>query len=207
MMATQVKQPLHTRMKVTSNYLHFIILYSIISNTDTVMASPPKGTILAYRSSGLTGGVFWGRAWGNAINIGNPAEVWEEMDVFREGLGQKQVKGKIHFYISNLNPPNVDITKSSFIANVSDISKCQTIQDVIGCGSQGYLPIRCKIAKFSGKYILITLHRTYLWPLQIEDGWSVQGHFESIVKCKPMDEDYVEWLDDEQNRKIVLFWV
>ena len=76
------------------------MLYSTLSNTDTLMASPPKGTIPAYGSSRSTGGVFRGRALGNAINIGDAAEVWEEMDIFREGLGQKQVKGKIHFYIS-----------------------------------------------------------------------------------------------------------
>ena len=143
------------------------MLYSTLSNTDTLMASPPKGTIPAYGSSCSTGGVFRGRALGNAINIGDAAEVWEEMDIFREGLAQKQVKGKIHFYISNLNPPDVDITKSSFIANVSDISKCQTIQDVIGRGSRDYSPIRRKFARFSGKYILITLHRTCLSSLQI----------------------------------------
>ena len=143
------------------------MLYSTLSNADTLMASPSKGTIPAYGSSRSTGGVLRRRALGNAINTGDAAEVWEEMDVFREGLAQKQVKGKIHFYISNLNPPDVDITKSSFIANVSDISKCQTIQDVIGRGSRDYSPIQRKFAKFSGKYILITLHRTCLSPLQI----------------------------------------
>ena len=49
----------------------------------------------------LTGGIFWGRAVGNAINIGDAVAIWEEMDVFREGLAQKPVKGKIHLYISN----------------------------------------------------------------------------------------------------------
>ncbi|EDR13063.1 uncharacterized protein LACBIDRAFT_322483 [Laccaria bicolor S238N-H82] len=105
---------------------------------DTVMASPPKGTIPAYGSSCSTGGVFLGKALGNAIKISDAVKVWEEMDVSREGLAQKPVKGKIHFYISNLNPPDIDITKSSFIANVSDISKFETIQDVIGLGSQDY---------------------------------------------------------------------
>ena len=51
-------------------------------------------------SSCLTGGVFWGRALGNAINIGDAVAIWEEMDIFREGLAQKPVKGKIHLYIS-----------------------------------------------------------------------------------------------------------
>ena len=123
-------------MKVPFIFLCLIILYSTFSNTDAVMASPPEGTIPAYGPSCLTGGVFWGRALGNAINIGDAVAVWEEMDVFREGLAQKPVKGKTHCYISNLNPPDIDITKSSFIANVSDISKCKTIQDVIGCGCQ-----------------------------------------------------------------------
>ncbi|KIJ91262.1 hypothetical protein K443DRAFT_14553, partial [Laccaria amethystina LaAM-08-1] len=88
-------------------------------------------------------------ALGNAINIGDANEVWEGMDVFTEGLAQKPTKGKIHFYISNLNPPDVDLTKSSFIANVHDINKCETIQDVIGRSSQDYSPIRHKFAKFS----------------------------------------------------------
>ena len=136
MMAIKVKQQLPTKMKVPYFFLCLIILYSTFSNTDTVMASPPKGTIPAYGSSWSTGGVFRGRAVGNAINIGDAAEVWEEMDIFREGLDQKPVKGKIHFYISNLNPPDINITKSSFIANVSNISKCKTIQDVIGHGSR-----------------------------------------------------------------------
>ena len=167
MMAIKVKQQLHTKIKVPFILLCLIIFYSTFSNTDTVMASPPKGTIPAYGSSRSTGGVFRGRAVGNAINMGDAVEVWEDMDVFREGLAQKPVKGKIHFYISNLNPPDIDITKSSFITNVSDISKCETIQDVIGRGSRDYSPIRRKFAKFSGKYILITLHRTCLSPLQI----------------------------------------
>ena len=134
MMAIKVKQQLHTKMKVPFILLCLIILYSTFSNTDTVMG-PPKETIPAYGSSCSTGGVFQGRAVGNAINIGNAVEVWEEMDVFREGLAQKPVKGKIHFCISNLNSPDIDIIKSSCIANVSDISKCETIQDVIGRGS------------------------------------------------------------------------
>jgi hypothetical protein len=131
------------------------------------MASPPKGGIPAYGSSRSTGGIFRGKALGNAINIGDANEVWEGMDVFTEGLAQKPTKGKIHFYISNLNPPDVDLTKSSFIANVHDINKCETIQDVIGRGSRDYSPIRHKFAKFSGEYQLITLHRTCLSPLQI----------------------------------------
>jgi hypothetical protein len=82
------------------------------------MASPPKGGVPAYGSSRSTGGVFRGKALGNAMNIGDANEVWEEMDIFTEGLAQKPVKGKIHFYISSLNPPDVDITQSSFIANI-----------------------------------------------------------------------------------------
>ena len=30
-----------------------------------------------------------------------------------------------------------------------------------------------------------------------------QGHFELIMKRKQMDEDYVESLEDEQNKKII----
>jgi hypothetical protein len=99
------------------------------------MASLPKGGIPAYGSSHSTGRMFRGKALGNAINIGDANEVWEGMDVFTEGLAQKPTKGKIHFYVSNLNPPDVDLTKSSFIANVHDINKCETIQDVIGRSS------------------------------------------------------------------------
>ena len=66
-------------MKVPFIFLCLIILYSTFSNTDTVMASPPEGTIPAYGPSCLTGGVFWGRALGNAINIGDAVAVWEEI--------------------------------------------------------------------------------------------------------------------------------
>ena len=62
MMAIKVKQQLPTKMKVPFFFLCLIILYSTFSNTDTVMASPPKGTIPAYGSSHSTGGVFRGRA-------------------------------------------------------------------------------------------------------------------------------------------------
>jgi hypothetical protein len=110
------------------------------------MASPPKGGVPAYGSSRSTGGVFRGKALGNAMNIGDANEIWEGMDIFTEGLAQKPIKGKIHFYISSLNPPDVDITQSSFIANVHDISKCETIQDVISRGSRDYSPIRRKSA-------------------------------------------------------------
>jgi hypothetical protein len=108
------------------------------------IASPPKGVVPAFGSSRSTGGVFRGRALGNAMNIGDANEVWEEMDIFTKGLAQKPIKGKIHFYISNLNPPDVDITQSSFIANVHDIGKCETIQDVISRGSRDNSPIRRK---------------------------------------------------------------
>ena len=150
------RQQLHTMMKVQFILLCLIILYSTFSDPDTVMASPPKGTIPAYGPWCATGGVFWGKALGNAINIGDAVAV---------------IKGKIHFYISNLNPPDISITKSSFIANVSDISKCETIQDVIGRGCQDYSPIRCKFTQFSGKYILIPLHMTCLSPIQTWRRW------------------------------------
>jgi len=110
------------------------------------MASPPKGGVPAYGSSCSTGGVFQGKALGDAMNIGDANEVWEEMDIFTEGLAQKPIKGKVHFYISNLNPPDVNIVQSSYIANIHDISKCQTIQDVISHGSRDYSPIQRKFA-------------------------------------------------------------
>ena len=120
-------------------YYHCLVLskrfrHFLVGSSLSVMAIKVKQQF-AYGSSCSTGGVFQGRAEGNAINIGGAVEVREGMDVFREGPVQKPVKGKIHFYISNLNPPDIDITKSSFIANVSNISKCEIIQDVIGCGS------------------------------------------------------------------------
>ena len=60
-----------------------------------------------------TGGVFQGRALGNAINIGDAAEVWEEMDVFREGLGQKQVKGNMQTMFQPLE--ELQIKKQPFL--------------------------------------------------------------------------------------------
>ena len=65
----------------------------LVGSSLSVMAIKVKQQ-LAYGSSCSTGGVFQGRAEGNAINIGDAVEVWEDMDVFREGPVQKPVKAK-----------------------------------------------------------------------------------------------------------------
>ena len=36
-----------------------------------------------------------------------------------------------------------------------------------------------------------------------EDGWNIQGHYETIVGHQPKEEDYIEWPD----KKVILFLV
>ena len=48
---------------------------------------------------------------------------------------------------------------------------------------------------FSGDHLLTSLHRSsilsfYPW---WEDGWNIQGCYETIVGCQPKAEDYIEW--------------
>jgi hypothetical protein len=105
------------------------------------MYSPPKELIPAYGSSRSTGGTFRGRAVGNTFNIADVGQVWGDND----RPDGEPTKGKIYLYISDLNPALVDISQSSFIANVYDTAKCQTVQDLMKRGSRDYSPIRSKL--------------------------------------------------------------
>jgi hypothetical protein len=123
------------------------------------MASPEK-SIPAYGSSHSTGGVFRGRAQGNTFNMADASDVWDDINIYTSDQAVKAEKGKIYFYISDLNPPEVDTTHPSFTATIYDINKCQTIQQVIEHGSHDYSPIRCKLFIFTCYNLLIKLHRS-----------------------------------------------
>ena len=116
--------------------------YKII---DVVMLSPPKTKIPAYGSSRSSGGVIRGKAHGNTFNMGDVNAVWDDMNVFSDNPAEKPVQGKIHTYVSDLNPSEIDISQSSFITKVHDINKWQTIQEIIRRSSEDYSPIHCKL--------------------------------------------------------------
>jgi hypothetical protein len=77
--------------------------------------------------------------------MGCADEIWDEMDVFSSNPVEKPVPGKIHTFVSDLNPSEVDITQSSFITKVYDINKCQTIQEIVQHSSEDYSPICHKL--------------------------------------------------------------
>jgi hypothetical protein len=91
------------------------------------------------------GGVIRGKAQGNTFNMGDADAIWDEMDMFASNPVEKPVPGKIHTFVSDLNPSKVDITQSSFVTKVYDINKCQTVQEIVQRSSQDYSPIRCKL--------------------------------------------------------------
>lgn len=107
------------------------------------MHSPPKERIPAHGSFYSTGGIFQGRAVGNTPNIADFGQGWGD---FADG---EPTKGKIYLYISDLDPLVVDIAQPSFIANVYDTAKCQTVQDLMEQGSHDYSPIRSKSFLYS----------------------------------------------------------
>ena len=116
--------------------------YKII---DVVMLSPPKTKIPAYGSSRSSGGVIRGKAHGNTFNMGDVNAVWDDMNVFSDNPAEKPVPGKIHTYVSDLNPSEIDISQLSFVTKVHDINKCQTIQEIVHHSFEDYSPIRRKL--------------------------------------------------------------
>ena len=109
---------------------------------DVTMHSPPKDSIPAYGSSRSTGGTLRGHAFGNTFNMGDVDAVWDDINKYTNNPDGEPKKGKIHLYISELNPSVVDITQPDFVATIYDTGKCQTIQDVMKLGSRNYSPIR-----------------------------------------------------------------
>jgi hypothetical protein len=148
------------------------------------MHSPPKEPIPAYGSSRSTGGSLRGHAVGNTFNIADADQVWGGFN----SLDGEPTKGKIYLYISDLNPAVVDISQSSFIVNVYDIAKCQTIQDLMKRGSRDYSPIR---------------RPAYRLFIRDEDDWCAQGRYESIINRTSMAEDYIKWMKDENNKYFI----
>jgi hypothetical protein len=119
------------------------------------MHSPPKDSIPAYGSSRSTQGILRGRAYGNTFNMGDVEDVWGDINRYNNHPDGEPTKGKIHLYISEQSPSVVDISQSAFVATVYDISKCQTVQDVIKLGSRNYSPIRSKLFLFFSAKVLI----------------------------------------------------
>jgi hypothetical protein len=104
----------------------------------------PKKSIPAYGASRSTGGVFRGRAQGNTFNIADAPDVWDDINLYADNPVEKPEKGKIHFYLSNLSPAEVDVSQSSFTTTIYDIKQFDTIQTLIARGSRDYSPIRRK---------------------------------------------------------------
>lgn len=127
----------------------FVDIDILIYILDITMHSPPKEHIPAYGSSRSTGGTFRGRAVGNTFNIADVRQVWGDVNC-SDG---EPIKGKIYLYISDLNPAVVDISQSSFVVNVYDTAKCQTVQDLMKRGSRDYSPIRSKLLIYIGCFI------------------------------------------------------
>jgi hypothetical protein len=111
---------------------------------DILMASP-KENILAHGSSRSTGGVFRGRPQGNTFNMADANDVWDDMNIYADNPLEKPKKGKIHFYILDLNPSEVDMAQSSFTATIHNVKNFQSFQDVIVRGSYDYSPICHKL--------------------------------------------------------------
>ena len=133
-------------------YLLIVILIYIL-DVDVTMRSPPKNSVPAYGSSRSTQGVLRGRAVGNTFNMGDVEAVWDDINKFDNHPDGESKKGKIYIYLSTQNPSSIDITCSDFAATVSDIARCQTIQDVMKLSSRNYSPIRSKdIISFSTIY-------------------------------------------------------
>ena len=114
---------------------------------DVLMASP-KENIPAHGSSCSAGGVFRGHAQGNTFNMADANDIWNDMNIYADDPLEKPEKGKIHFYISDLNPSEIDMAQPSFTATIHNINKFQSFQNVIAHGSHDYSPIRRKLYIF-----------------------------------------------------------
>ena len=53
-----------------------------------------------------------------AFNMGDANAVWKDMDVLSDHPAEKPVHGKIHTYVSDLNPSEIDISQPSFVTKV-----------------------------------------------------------------------------------------
>jgi hypothetical protein len=71
-------------------------------------------------------------------------DIWDDMNIYANNTLEKPEKGKIHFYISDLNPSEFDMAQPSFTATIHNVKKFQSFQDVIACGSHDYSLIHCK---------------------------------------------------------------
>lgn len=104
----------------------------------------PKESIPAYGASRSTGGVFRGRAQGNTFNMADASDVWEDINLYTDDPVEKPQKGKIHFYISDQSPTEINISQSTFTTTVHDIREYQTFQTLATRCVRDYSPLRRK---------------------------------------------------------------
>lgn len=55
---------------------------------------------------------------------------------------------------------------------------------------------------------MVLIYLNYIGPayrifVRDDDGWSVQGRYETIMKRPPTAEDFVEWTADENDKKFI----
>jgi hypothetical protein len=60
----------------------------------------------------------------------------------------------------------------------------------------------------SNLYLFVIIYSSYIGPayrifVRDDDGWSVQGRYETIMKRPPTAEDFVEWTADENDKKFI----
>ena len=60
----------------------------------------------------------------------------------------------------------------------------------------------------SNLYLFVIIYSSYIGPayrifFHDDDGWSVQGRYETIIKCPATAEDFVEWTADENDKKFI----
>jgi len=174
------------------SYLFLVILTNLL---DIIMASPKLKSVPAYGSSRSTGGVLRGKALGNTFNMADADKTWQDINIESNGSFEK---GKIHCYLSEKNPANIDVNslKASFVVSVSNVARYVTIQDIICKAGTDYMPIQSKF-KFKVETIvcsnvLVLEPSIHLFFLD-DDDWIACGRYEVIMNPKPKPEDEIQW--------------
>ena len=162
------------------------------------MHSPPKEPIPVYGLSHSTGEFLCGQGANNPVNIADFEQVWGDIN----SPDGEPTKGKIYLYISDLNPSVVDIFQLSFVANICDTVKCQTLQDLVII-----LPFTvssfCIYIYIGFPLIYCIFKHAYHLLVHDEDDWCAQGHNESIINCTLTAEDYIKWMKDENDKYVI----
>lgn len=110
------------------------------------MASPPKvKSIPSHGASRSSGGVFRGRALGNARNIADFDDDLPDNDIALPG--EPVEEGTIMFYDTRNDPSEIDIKtiKPSATFSISDISQFQSMQPILEKMQKRHSPVRGKL--------------------------------------------------------------